>query len=263
MSELCTERALSLKYPKTVRDLGVEVLGSSYPDRCLIRCANVCFAGSTDLHLNIGETKAVTCDDHLDYYWKVTYYEYLSEYAVKIIVCKVVEEEEPTPTPPPPVGEVDYERIERETAAIIEASETTITGDISDVGAAVAGNHAAISSMDTKLGTQVNNQTTALSDLIGRVNTELTSQISGQTGALSDLIANTKAGLSGQIGGLTESLTGGLQGLSDKIDGLTFPTLDSIKAAFLDVCADLAQALWDAILDKIEERYPKDEEEAD
>lgn len=235
----CTTRALSLGYPKTVQELGISVLGSSYPDRCLIRCANVCFAGSKDLYLDIGETQTVTCDDHLDYYWEVSYIEYFSEYSVRVKVCKITTEEPPEPSPPPEVGEVDYERIERKTAAIVNASETTITDDISEVAGGVSGVHAALNSMNAGLTSQVTDQTTTLTGLIG----------------------DTKQGLVDQITGLSTSLTGSIQAISDKIDGLTFPTLDSIKGAFLDVCSDLAIALWDAILDKIEERYPKDEEE--
>lgn len=239
MTETCTEFSLSLGYPKTKQELGVSVLGSSYPDRCTIRTSNPCFAGSKDLDLDIGEKKVVTCDDHLDYYWEVEYKAFLSEYAVKLIVCKVTVEEEPEPTPPPIIGEVDYDRIERETAAIVDASETTITGDISDVGAGVSGLAADIKDSVSDLKSHTSTQTTTLSELIG----------------------DLQDGVTDHISEAYTSLTGAVQGVSDKIDGLTFPTLDSIKGAFLDVCADLATALWDAILDKIEERYPKDEEE--
>lgn len=241
MAESCSTIALSLGYPKTVQNLGISVLGSSYPSGCTIRTANVCFSGSQDLQLDLNETRMVTCDDHLDFWWEVSYVEYLSEYAVKIKVCKITSEEEPEPTPPPIEGEVDYERIERETAAIVDTAETSIRTDISNVGGSVG----------------------SLRDYVTTGFNGLTSGISGLSGAISGWFEDLQANLTGQISGLSETLTGGFKGISDKLDTMQFPTVDSIKAAFLDVCADLASALWDAILDRIEERYPKDEEESD
>lgn len=241
MAESCSTIVLSLGFPKTVEDLGISVLGSSHPSRCTIRTGNVCFSGTKDLELDLNQTKTVTCDDHLDFWWEVSYIEYRSEYAVEIKVCKMTSEEEPEPTPPPLEGEVDYERIERETAAIVDAAETSIKGDISGVGAGVSGVKVDIGDGITGLKTHVSTQASTLSGVIGDLETNLT----------------------GQISGVLETLAGGINGISDKLDTMQFPTVDSIKAAFLDTCADLASALWDAILDRIEERYPKDEEESD
>lgn len=45
--------------------------------------------------------------------------------------------------------------------------------------------------------------------------------------------------------------------IGDQITGLKFPTIDNIKDMILSITVDLAEAIWDRILDKIEERYKK------
>lgn len=241
MAEECHEQVLSLGYSKVMLDLGISVRGSSFPSDCTLLCSNICFAGSAWLDIDLNQTKLVTCDNDLSTYWKVTYTEYMSEYAVRVRVCKVTDDDdEPEPTPPP-VGEVDYGRIESDTAAIVEDAESSINAEISEASGAVAGVAASLDSAYNAL----------------------TGQITSLTGYTEGLIDDLSQGLQNQIGDVLMAITGGISGLSDKLDDMEFPTPESIKAAFLDTCADLAVALWDAILDKIEERYPDDKEESD
>lgn len=239
MGEECHDQVLSLGYGKVMLDLGICVRGSSFPSDCTLLCSNICFAGSAWLEIDINQTMLVTCDDDLSTYWKVTYIEYMSEYAVRVRVCKITTDEEPPEPTPPPVGEVDYDRIESDTAAIVDDAESRINSEVSEVTGAVSGVAADISNMHTGL----------------------TGQVTGLTAHVSGLIDDLSEGLGNRIDGMSNALTSGLAALGEKIDGLQFPTLDSIKQGFLDTCADLAIALWDAILDRIEERYPDDEEE--
>lgn len=241
MAEECTEQVLSLGYSKVMLGLGISVRGSSFPSECTLLCSNICISGSVWLDIDIGQTVIVTCDDSLSEFWKVTYTEYMSEYAVRVKVCRVTEDEEEDEDPIPDEAEVDYGRIESITADIVDDAETSIKAEISEAAGAVAGVAAALDTVYSALAGQI---------------ASLTSYTEG-------LIDDVSQGLHDQIGGVLEAVTGGISGLSDKLDGMEFPTPESIKQAFLDTCGDLALALWDAILDRIEERYPDDKEESD
>lgn len=217
MPESCTDYALSMDYPKTVQDLYIWIADYVEADTCFIACTNPCFAGEKHFGISLGEKKIVTCDGSLGYYWTVEYKEYLSPYAAKLVICKVISEPEPEPEPEPTPTVIDYARISEATESIV--SEASVkASDERAIGIALT-------------NTLNDNLNTAISDL------------------------------KGEYGTISDSIDGKLAGVKDKIDGLKFPTIDSIRDAFLSVCADLAVALWDAILDKIEERYPKDEEE--
>lgn len=241
MAESCTTQAISLGFPKTVEGLGVSVEGSTYPNSCEILTANPCFPGGKTLYLSLGETKLVTCAVGLSEYWQVTYDSYLSEYAVKLKVCRVTEDAVDPPPEPDPEADVDYELINAGTQGIVDDG-------VAEVEVKLNENNEGIQTVSGK----VDALGTALTTLIA-------SGFEGIGTGLSDMKDSIIEGVEGALGGVTS----GLADLGDKIDSLRFPTLDGIKGAFLDVCADLAAALWDAILDRIEERYAETEEEAD
>jgi len=61
----------------------------------------------------------------------------------------------------------------------------------------------------------------------------------------------------------TSLIAEGLKAISGRISKIAIPNIADIKYAFMDVCLDLAVALWDTILERIEKRYPDDEEISD
>lgn len=173
--------------------------------------------------------------------WELTFDEAYDFNTARITICNTSEdapEPEPEPEPDPPDGggatieeiDVSLDRQSFLIAGEVHDAASSISRDITDVAGAVVANGTLIGSL---------------------------------TGDIDTAISDLRMGLSNQIGGMVETVTGGISELGEKIDGLKFPTIESIKEGFLDTCADLAAALWDAILDKIEERYPDDKEESD
>jgi len=141
----------------------------------------------------------------------------------------------------PEVSDIDYDKIVEGVALLVNAAHQESMGGIKDNLNAIEG-----------VGDQINDTRTSLSSEISDVSFE----VSKTGGTIIGYLHN-------ELKGVSESLTGGISGVSDKIEGLKFPSIEGIKEAFLSVCEDLAQSLWDAILDRIESRYPKDEDRRD
>ncbi len=172
--------------------------------------------------------------------WELTFTEGYDWNSARIIICNTsseIVEPEPEPEPEPPTG--NGATIE-EINTSLDRQSFLIAGEVHDAGSSISRD---------------------IADVVGQVAANGT-LIGSLTGHIDTTISDLRTGLSNQIAGITDGLAGGFESLGEKIDGLKFPTLDSIKEGFLDVCADLALALWDSILDKIEERYPDDEEES-
>lgn len=95
---------------------------------------------------------------------------------------------------------------------------------------------------------------------------EVIDAIGGSVKAVQGVADDVEAGFAGineVLSGLGDAVEQGFSTIGTLIDGLGIPSVADIQKAFLDVCAELAAALWDAILDRIEERYPDDEEKED
>jgi hypothetical protein len=180
-------------------------------------------------YVNRGLSWELTFDDGYDYNTAI------------VTVCNTSEDAgEPEPEPDPEPSDGGGATIE-EINTSLDNQSFLIAGEVRDAGSALSSD---------------------IADVVGQVAAN-GSLIGSLTGYIDTAISDLRIGLTNQIGGITDGLTGGFDGLREKIDGLEFPSLESIKQAFLDTCADLAVALWDAILDRIEERYPDDEEESD
>jgi len=151
------------------------------------------------------------------------------------------QKEEPIVIDEPEFAEIDYDRIVEGNALIVSTAREALESEINENQTGISG-----------LGDKVDSATEGL-----------TTGISGVSFTVTDEAGSIKGLIREQIGGITQTLADGIGGLTDRIDGIQFPTLEGIKSAFLDTCGDLASALWDAILDRIEERYPKDNEESD
>lgn len=151
------------------------------------------------------------------------------------------QKEEPIVIDEPEPSEIDYDRIVEGNALIVSAAREALESEINE-------NQDAIDGVSDK----VDSATEGLTNTIG----DLSFAVTEEAGSIKGLIRE-------QIGGITQAVTDGIDGLADRLDTIQFPTLDGIKGAFLDTCGDLASALWDAILNRIEERYPKDDEERD
>lgn len=147
--------------------------------------------------------------------------------------------EEPIPLPEPEPSDIDYDKIVEGTALIVNTAQISIEGEVND------------NQVDIE---RVRQQ---VIDSVAEANANIVSTRDSINDGLESLGSSITDHVTGVIGGVTEKLSE----VVGSIDGLEIPTLTGIKNAFLDVCADLATALWDAILDKIEERYPNDEEE--
>ena len=237
----CEEGVLNWKSPMTLAGLAIDLSELAEPDAVKISAYHDCMGNAETQRININRYALVECYDGSGDAWELHYIKYNNQYSVDVKVC-FLPASEPEPEPEPiPDDLTDYARIEGATNTIVSEAAETLRGHISNVAGGVSDLH-------TEITTEFASLTSGLSDLSGSV-----------SGWIGDLQTN----LTAQITGVTESLTGGFNTISDKIDGLSIPTLDSIKEVFLDVCADLASSLWDAILNKIEERYPKDEEESD
>lgn len=241
MVDDCVEGTLNWKSPMTLAGLAIDLKELAEPDAVKISCYNVCMGNAETRRININRYGVIDCYDGSNDKWELHYVEYINAYSVKVKVCPFIGEPEPEPPEPVPDDLTDYERIEGGTQGIVNTAVTGLSGYISNVGGSVGDLHDYVIDRFDGLGLDIN----------------------GLSGAVNEWIEDLQTNLTGQISGVTETLTGGFKGISDKLDMMQFPTVDSIKAAFLDVCADLASALWDAILDRIEERYPKDEEEND
>ena len=237
----CEEGTLNWKSPMTLAGLAIDLKELAEPDGVKISCYHDCMGNAETRRININRYTVIDCYDGSNDKWELHYVEYINEYSVKVKVCPFVAEPEPEPPEPVPDDLTDYERIKSGTQGIINAAVTTLSGYVSNVAGSVGDLHDYAIGRFGGLGLGISDLSGAVGGWIGDLQTNLTDQISG----------------------VTEALTGGFKGISDKLDAMEFPSLEGVKAAFLDVCADLAIALWDAILDRIEERYPKDEEESD
>jgi len=99
---------------------------------------------------------------------------------------------------------------------------------------------------------------------------EVMDKIGAQARDTQDLVNNsantmysTYSALDKVVTGLGINILNDVQGLVYKFRDYIPLTPNAIKDTIVDTCADLATALWDAILNKIEERYPDDDEESD
>ena len=81
--------------------------------------------------------------------------------------------------------------------------------------------------------------------------------ISSQIDSLVSSVSDFKNGVIDKVDESISSTVDGFKNLSDEIKKLSIPTVDDIKECFLSVVVELADGLWDRILDKIEERYKK------
>lgn len=156
-------------------------------------------------------------------------------------VCIGEQIEEPIVIDDPVESDIDYDRIVEGNALIVNAARDETVNEVNENQGLIEGAQDSINSMNEGL--------------------------SGQISSLSGDIKSDVGGLSQKIDSRMDEglkvVRDGLLGLSGKISSIQIPNIADIKYAFMDVCADLAAALWDAILDKIEERYPDDEKERD
>lgn len=241
MAGECEEGILNWKSPMTLADLAIDLKELAEPGIVKIGYFHDCIGNEESTRINVGRYSRPECYDGSGVTWELHYVRYINQYSIEVKVCKIEADEPPPPPPLPPDEEIDYEWIEDTTRSIVNvARDAVLTG--------LVGLRGVIDGVKTGIET-----------LIG----ELVSQISEGFSILEGAIGDLRTALIDDIGGRIDSARDAIGGLSDKIDGLAFPTLEGIKGAFLDVCADLAIALWDSILDKIEERYKETEEEAD
>lgn len=257
----CEEGVLVWKTPMTLAGLGIDLKELAESRSVKITCFNTCMGNPETRYINKGDFTIIDCYDGSFTKWEVHYLGYINEYSIDVKVCQY--QGAPPPTPcherktqsecesagcywfddschsyPDQQGDddlTDYDRIQSDLSDVINP----IGVQVSAVDGLVRG----------------------VSGLISSVAGSLTSQLEGVLTGVTGLIGSLDTKVSGLVEGLTVSLTGGFTGITEQIAGLQFPTIDLIKDAFLDVCADLAAALWDAILDKIEERYPDDDKE--
>lgn len=281
----CSESDLSFADSVTLEGLGVSMEGVAEPNFVKLLSANPCFKGGSIRAFNLGSERKIECDDLSAGYWIVTYVAYINEYNIRVKACFHEGEEGTIPCPNHstqaaceaagcfwynggchtndeeiPIGDdTDYDRIKGDVKDSIAPVLTGIAGvdqGVKDVKALINRVNSGMESLgDNLLG--------GLTGVISDVGDSLQSSIDGLLGDLTGIIDGIQTYLSNEIAELTGSVTTGFVGLGDKIDGLKFPTLDSIKDVFLDVCEDLATALWNRIIDEIERRYPDDEEESD
>lgn len=237
----CSTEMVGVGVPVVLEGLSVELDRNADPTSCYLKFDHTCLQGTAIRYTNLNKTHDLPCDTDSTTGWTYKYIEYITEFFVKVEIC-TKDFEEPEPEPEPEEGDLtDYQRINNGVLEIADSSVNTLSAYISNIGGLVGGLQGEVVSGFTSITSGLSNLSDAVSGWIGDLQTNLTSQITG----------------------VTESLTGGFNNLSDKIDGLTFPCIDSIKGAFLDVCEELAIALWNRIIDEIEKRYPKDEEESD
>lgn len=241
MSTSCDVKNLVAGSIKTIEGIGLELQPGATSSDCSIRLTSYCVTWERTKRFSRGSEKIIDYIACPNTVWRIKYVRFVNANSIDVQVCMDVEEDAP-PIPPPDEGEpIDYEKIEGDTRDIAVAVEESIVSEIAEIGGVIAGVATSVTSMNDGLTGQV---------------ATFSSEVKGLVGKLSD-------GLGNKVAGALEAVTGGIMGVSDKIDGLQFPTIENIKDAFLDLCGDLALALWDTILDKIEERYPDDEEEAD
>lgn len=93
--------------------------------------------------------------------------------------------------------------------------------------------------------TQLSDVNTGISDLEDSIST-MDSDITSTSVYLRDRLIKLKT-----------SVTTTSDNISSKIDSLKFPSLTDIKQLLFAMCSDLADSLWNKILDRIEERYNK------
>ena len=239
----------------------ISLVEKAEPNFIKLRHKNPCI-GYTDIRtFNLGTERKIECSGSSGDYWTVEYERYESADTIGLKVCFY--EGGGTPTPcsdhqnssdclsfgcywyngschsnpedQPEEDLTDYQRIKNDVNDAVAPVLTQLTGI-------------------ERLIADVKSYTTSVYD-------SLSNEIEGVLGDLTGVINRLDDKLSEEISEVTGAVTNGLESVSDQIAELNFPTLDSIKQAFLDVCFDLAMALWDTILEKIEERYPDDEEE--
>lgn len=241
MAEECSSQAVSTGYPRTINDIRIDLSEGAREDECYFACTSDYFSGTAHLYLDVGEKRTVGVSDDLNRVWTVKYEEMLSPYAAMVIVCCTVAEEDEEEEQTDDDRDVDYGRIRNDTEEIVEASESRVNTAVGDVGSAVAGVMAGVN------------------DGFEDVSSLMSEGFSGITGTIGDL----KSGLFSEIGSVISTVEDGIGGIGEQISNLEIPGIDDIKQCFLDVCGDLATALWDTILEEIEKRYEDQEEEED
>jgi hypothetical protein len=141
----------------------------------------------------------------------------------------------------PPVSDIDYDKIVEGTALIVNTGMLKTVGEIN----------------------QNQNLINGVQNSVDDMNTGLNSQIEGVGNDITNGIDELSDNINGSIQSHTLSFVKGISDLADRVSSIKVPNIADIKYAFMDVCSDLAKALWDSILAKIEERYPDDDEESD
>ena len=269
----------------TLSNLAIDLKELADEDNVKISAYNQCMGNAETQYINIGKFAVFECYDGSNTKWELHYLKYNNAYSVDVKVCEYEEEEDPIPCPNHstqaacegagcywydggchsnpeeiPEGEdVDYERIKGD----MEDSIAPVLTGIAGVDQAIKGVKALVNGVCEDIAGGVADVISGLTEIIEGVGDSLQDSIEGVLESVSDLINDMQTSINEGIVGVSEGLTAGFAGLGDKIDGLKFPTIDSIKEAFLAVCEELAAALWDRIIDEIEKRYPDDEEEED
>lgn len=235
----CSTEMVGIGVPIELEGLSVELDRNAEATTCYLKFEHTCLQGGAIRYTNLNREQDLVCDTEPTKGWTFKYTEFVTEFFVMVEICtKDFVEPEPEPEPEPE-DLTDYERIANKTKEIVNESTTILGAAITTMGGGI----------------------TDIKTLIDDLNTGLTEGIAGLLGDLTEVIDGVYDCISSEISDLSGALSTGFEDIGDKIDELTFPTIDSIKDAFLDVCEELALALWNRIIDIIEERYPDDEEE--
>ena len=230
-------------------------------DGVKIKVTSSCFLGGRISFYNIGSVREVYCEDGTQAGCKIKYIKRVGDDGVNLEICDGLTPPpakecsdytsqstceangcywynnacHPNPQDQPPEDLTDYQRIRSDMEDIVSPLVWMIDG----VDNLLSDTKSVVDSIYKSLPVEIKGLLSDVTEVVDSLGDKLSLEISNSTGVLTD----------------------GLQTVSDEIRSLEFPTVDSIKQAFLDVCFDLAMALWDTILEKIEERYPDDEEE--
>lgn len=279
----CDEGELIWKETIDLEGLGISMHTLAESNFVKLLSANPCFAGGSIDTFNLGSDRRIDCEKASDGYWIVTYLEYINQYKIKVKACFHEGETPPkacyehttqsacqsagcywyqnschsSPEPEEPDDLTDYDRIETGMRDALVPVIAKITG----VESLVGGVSDKVSSFGNSLTSQIEEVRDGITGLIDSLDTKLSGMIDGVSETLSNAVGALDTKLSGLIDGVSGAMSQGFDDVSNQIGGLKIPTIESIKQGFLDVCSDLALALWDCIIDKIEERYPDDDKE--
>lgn len=137
--------------------------------------------------------------------------------------------------------DIPFDEIVEGVALVVNAGVLKTVGEINENQNLINGIQNSVNDMNTGLNEQINDVSQTVSNGL-------------------DVLENN---INGSLGGYARSFAKGLSDIAGRVSAIKVPSIADIKYAFLDVCGDLAVALWEEILDRIEARYPDDKEESD